>query len=90
MSRLNQTHPQLVPVPVPDRIAQMIGATIPLPVLQAEIDADMEAREALRLRPLSCDEDRQDFEAALSRLARENKILGKYNPRLIVRAGGAA
>jgi len=90
MPRLSHEHPASVPVPMPDRVAAMIGATIPLHVLQAEIDADMEAREALRLRPLSCDEDRQDFEAALSRLARENKILGKYNPGLMVRAGGAA
>lgn len=88
MSRLNQTHPQLVPVPVPDRIAQMIGATIPLHVLQAEIDADAAIREVLRYRPLNCDEDRQDFEDALSRLARENKILGKHHPLMLVR--GAA
>lgn len=81
-------HPQLVPVPVPDRVAQMIGTAIPLDILQAEVDADGEAREIGRLRPLDSDEDRQDFEAALSRLALKNKLLGAYNPGLIVR--GAA
>jgi hypothetical protein len=88
MSRVSLKHHELVPVPIPDRIAAMIGATIPLHVLQAEVDADSAVREALHFRPLNCDEDRQDFEAALSRLARENKLLAKHNPGLIVRAGG--
>jgi hypothetical protein len=73
---------------MPDRVAAMIGATIPLHVLQAEVDADAAIREVLRYRPLNCDEDRQDFEDALSRLARENKILGKHHPLMLVR--GAA
>ena len=85
MSRVSQTHPQLVPVPVPDAVAMMIGTSIPLPVLQAEIDAFGEAREIRRLRPLDSAEDRQDFEDALGRLARANKTLGAYSPRLIVR-----
>lgn len=88
MSRVSLTHPELVPVPIPDRIAQMIGATIPLHVLQAEVDADSAVREAIGFRPLNCDEDRQDFEAALSRLARQNKTLAAFHPQAIVR--GAA
>jgi hypothetical protein len=79
---------QLPKVPVPDAVAMMIGTSIPLPVLQAEVDAFGEAREIRRLRPLDTAEDRQDFEAALSRLARANKTLAKHDPRLIVR--GAA
>ena len=77
-------HPQLVPVPIPDRVAAMIGGTIPIDVLQAEVDADTEVREVLRFRPLNCDEDRQDFEAALGRLAAKNKILGKHHPWLVI------
>ena len=88
MSRFNQTHPELVPVPVPDAVAMMIGTSIPLHVLQAEIDAVGEVREIRRLRPLASDEDRQDCEAAVGRLARANKTLAAYNPKLIVR--GAA
>ncbi|WP_328941588.1 hypothetical protein OG259_07895 [Streptomyces sp. NBC_00250] len=88
MSRVSQTHPQLVPVPIPDAVATLIGLSLPRPVLQAEIDAFGEVREIRRLRPLNSAEDRQDFEAALGRLARANKTLGAYGPRLIVR--GAA
>ncbi|WP_327160481.1 hypothetical protein [Streptomyces zaomyceticus] len=79
---------QLPKVPVPDAVAMMIGTSIPRHVLEAEIDAFGEAREIRRLRPLDSDEDRQDLEDALGRLARANKTLGAYNPLLIVR--GAA
>ena len=81
-------HHDLVPVPIPDAVAMPIGTSIPLHVLQAEIDAVGEVREIRRLRPLGSDEDRQDYEAAASRLARANKTLAKFDPRLIVR--GAA
>lgn len=79
---------QLPSVPIPDAVAALIGATIPLHVLQAEVDADRDVREIGRLRPLDSAEDQQDFEDALGRLARANKTLAKYSPKLIVR--GAA
>jgi hypothetical protein len=79
---------QLPTVPIPDAVATMIGLSLPRPVLQAEIDAFGEAREIHRLCPLDSAEDRQDFEAALGRMARANKTLGAYNPLLIV--GSAA
>ncbi|MBX9425491.1 hypothetical protein [Streptomyces lateritius] len=66
----------------------MIGTAIPLHVLQAEVDADAEVREIGRLRPLAHDEDRQDFEAGLGRLARANKTLAAHHPAFVVR--GAA
>ncbi|MGW0538533.1 hypothetical protein [Streptomyces sp. NPDC003032] len=75
-------------VPVPDRIAQMIGAQMPIHVLQAEIDAEVEKAEALRFRPLVSAEDHADREDALARLAWRNRILAAYNPGLIVKAGG--
>lgn len=84
MSRFSHVHPQLVPVPIPDRVASLIGGAIPIDVLQAEIDADTELREIRRLRPLACDEDRADREDAIGRLAAKNKILGKYSPRLVI------
>ncbi|MEU2236114.1 hypothetical protein [Streptomyces vietnamensis] len=83
MPRLNQTHHQLVPVPIPDRVAQLIGTTIPLPVLQAEMDATFEVADICRYRPLASDEDRADREAALARLARLNKTLAKHHPKLV-------
>ncbi|MFD3568505.1 hypothetical protein [Streptomyces sp. NPDC058667] len=79
---------QLPQVPMPDPVVQMIGTSIPLHVLQAQVDADMQVREIGRLRPLAHDEDRQDFETALADLARANKILASHDPRFIVR--GAA
>ncbi|MFG3510198.1 hypothetical protein ACGF5F_32400 [Streptomyces sp. NPDC047821] len=66
----------------------MIGDCIPVPVLHAETDAEMAAREIRRFRPLESDEDRADRERELSRLARANKVLAAYNPGLIVKAGG--
>ncbi|MET9727723.1 hypothetical protein [Streptomyces zaomyceticus] len=77
-------------VPVPDVVAALIGTSIPLHVLQAEIDAVGELREIYRLRPLASDEDRQDYEAAAGRLARANKKLAAYNPKLVVTPGSAA
>ncbi|MEU0393877.1 hypothetical protein ABZ208_14040 [Streptomyces sp. NPDC006208] len=80
--------PRMVPVPIPDRVAVLIGGCMPAHVLQAEIEAEYAALEIGRFRPLSSDEDRQDREDALARMARANKVLAAYNPRLIVKAGG--
>ncbi|GFN00463.1 hypothetical protein Sfulv_52730 [Streptomyces fulvorobeus] len=40
----------LVPVPIPDRVAALIGACTPPHILQAEFDAECAAREVRRFR----------------------------------------
>lgn len=79
-------------VPQPDRVVQMRGACIPLSIIEAHMDAEAAEREVLRFRPTSGalldQEDQADREAALARLHRANKVLGAYNPGLIVKAGG--
>lgn len=73
-----------IPVPIPDAVAILIGSQLPAHVLQAEVDAEMAALEIGRFRPLASAEDRQDREHELSRMARANKVLAAWNPRLIV------
>ncbi|MFE3324412.1 hypothetical protein [Streptomyces sp. NPDC059176] len=82
------TASNIVPVPIPDSVAALIGSCMPTGVLQAEIDAECAAREALRFRAPFCSEDQADREHALSVLARANKVLAAYNPRLVLRPGG--
>lgn len=73
-------------VPIPDRVAALIGGNIPIHVLQAEVDAESAAREVCRFRgPLLCIEDQADRERALSELAAANKTLAAHHPRLILR-----
>ncbi|TXS47821.1 hypothetical protein [Streptomyces sp. t39] len=79
------TASNLVPVPIPDRVAVMIGSCMPTHVLHAEIEAECAAREVHRFRGPLCTEDRADREHALSALARANKVLAAYNPGLTVR-----
>jgi hypothetical protein len=92
MPRLYQKlHPQLVPVPIPDRVAGMAGRSIPLHVLQAEMDAEFAASDAARFHApvgaaLLRHEDQADREQALSELHRANKTLAAHNPGLIVKA----
>lgn len=74
----------LVPVPIPDRVAALIGSCMPVHILQAEIDAECAAREVSLFRGPLCTEDRVDRERALSVLARANKVLAAYDPRLTV------
>ena len=74
----------LVPVPIPDRVAVMIGSCMPVHILQAEVDAECAAREVGLFRGPLCTEDRADREHALSTLARANKVLAAYDPRLTV------
>ncbi|MGW4033891.1 hypothetical protein ACWEFL_32130 [Streptomyces sp. NPDC004838] len=74
----------LIPVPIPDRVAALIGSCMPAHVLQAEIEADSAVREVNRFRGPLCHEDRADREHALSVLARTNKVLAAYNPRLVI------
>ncbi|ARI51303.1 MULTISPECIES: hypothetical protein [Streptomyces] len=75
----------LVPVPIPDRVAALIGSCIPPHILEAEFEADCAAREVRRFRgPRLADEDRADREQALAELARANKLLSAHHPRLAV------
>jgi len=78
-------HPELVPVPIPDAVATLIGRQIPEHVLDAEIAAMNQAYVIGLCRKPETAEAR---EYALGDLARANKVLAAYNPRLIVR--GAA
>ncbi|WP_328666759.1 hypothetical protein OG905_07015 [Streptomyces sp. NBC_00322] len=75
----------LVPVPIPDRVAALIGSCMPIDILQAEVDAECAVREVNRFRMPLCSEDQADREHALSTLAQANKILAAYNPRLIIK-----
>ncbi|MFF8958428.1 hypothetical protein [Streptomyces sp. NPDC014894] len=74
----------LVPVPIPDRVAVLIGSCMPDHVLRAEIEADSAVREVARFRDPRCPDDRADREQALSALARANKVLAAYHPRLVI------
>ncbi|WPW32548.1 hypothetical protein P6B95_37725 [Streptomyces atratus] len=80
----------LVPVPIPDRVAALIGSCIPPHIVEAEFDAECAAREVRRFRgPRLCAEDQADREQALAELARTNKILAAHHPRLPVRPGSS-
>ncbi|MEE1754017.1 hypothetical protein [Streptomyces sp. SP18CS02] len=80
----------LIPVPIPDRVAALIGSCMPIGVLQAEVDAECAAREVRRFRVPMCAEDQADREHALAVVARANKVLGAYNPGLVLRPGASA
>lgn len=81
MSRSSQMHPELVPVPIPDAVAALIGRQIPEHVLRAEIEASNQAYNITLCRsPLN----REAREYCLADLARANKTLGAYNPLLLV------
>ncbi|WP_299534733.1 hypothetical protein [uncultured Streptomyces sp.] len=76
----------LVPVPIPDSVAALIGSCLPEHILRAEVDAACAEREILRFRgPRLGIEDQADREQALSDLARANKVLAAHHPRLTVR-----
>lgn len=79
----------LIPVPIPDRVAALIGSCMPVHVLEAEIEADGAAREVHRFRGPLCHEDRADREHALSVLARANKVLAAHHPLLMIRPNRA-
>ncbi|MFD7445197.1 hypothetical protein [Streptomyces sp. NPDC059909] len=81
------TASNLVPVPIPDGVAALIGSCMPLGILQAEIDAECAAREVHLFRAPFCPEDQADREHALAALARANKVLAAYNPGLVLRHG---
>lgn len=74
----------LVPVPIPDSVAVLIGRQMPKPVLEAEIAAES---AAYCIRLCRGPQYREAREAALAELHRQNKLLAAYNPGLIVKAG---
>ncbi|WP_030319687.1 hypothetical protein [Streptomyces flavochromogenes] len=74
-------------VPVPDAVALLIGQQIPKHVLDAEIEAvTLAYRISLCRKP----ETVQAREYNLGQLARANKTLAAYNPKLVVTPGSAA
>ncbi|MFF3286539.1 hypothetical protein [Streptomyces sp. NPDC003023] len=62
----------------------MIGSCMPNHILQAEIEAECAASEVSLFRGPLRTEDRAEREHALSALARANKVLAAYDPRLTV------
>ena len=84
----------MIAVPIPDRVAALIGSQMPLRILQAEIDVESAALEFGRFHtPAGAaqfdSEDRVDREHAMSEIRVANKILAAYNPKLVIHAGGA-
>lgn len=71
----------IIPVPIPDRVAGLIGAAMPPEVMAAEEAAVDAAITVSRCRTSFTREAR---EYALAELARANKVLAAYDPRLIV------
>ncbi|MEU5164561.1 hypothetical protein AB0G74_33750 [Streptomyces sp. NPDC020875] len=78
----------LVPVPIPDRVAALIGSCMPTHVLTAEMAADSAMREMSLLRAPLPGPAWADRERLLSEVARANKVLAAYNPRLMVLPDG--
>ncbi|MET9956685.1 hypothetical protein ABZ135_34775 [Streptomyces sp. NPDC006339] len=81
MSRFNHAHLDLVPVPIPDAVAVLIGSQVPEHVLRAEVEATNQAYNVSLCRKPEYAEAR---EYALGDLARANKTLAAYNPKLVV------
>jgi hypothetical protein len=71
----------LVPVPIPDSVAVLIDSQMPAHVLRAECEAENQAYNVGLCRGPQYREAR---EYALADLARANKVLAAYDPRLIV------
>jgi hypothetical protein len=74
-----------IPVPIPDAVAILIGDCIPEHVLRAEVEAE---NQAYNVRLCRGPQYRKAREYALADLARANKVLAAYDPRLMVKAGG--
>jgi len=85
MSIVPSASTQLVPVPIPDRVAVLIGSQLPPHVLLAEKQAECAAYIVRLCRTRQTAEAR---ECALADMARANKILATYSPRLVLKAGG--
>lgn len=78
--------PITVPVPIPDAVTLLIARQMPEHVLRAEVEAE---NQAYNVRLCRGPQYREAREYALAELARANKTLAAYDPRLMVRAGGA-
>lgn len=72
---------QFPAVPIPDRVAVLIGSQVPEHVLRAEVEATNQAYSISLCRKPEYAEAR---EYALGDLARANKTLAAYNPKLVV------
>ncbi|MER6098415.1 hypothetical protein ABT154_21655 [Streptomyces sp. NPDC001728] len=72
-------------VPIPDAVVTLIGRQIPEHVLDAEIEA---TKLAYNISLCRGDRYREAREQCIADLARANKTLAQFDPRLIVR--GAA
>jgi hypothetical protein len=79
-------HPSVVPVPVPDAVALLIGSQVPVAVLHAEMTA-VEAATCVTV--CRGEQYREAREYNLGRLAAANKTLAAHDPRLVIRPGGA-
>ncbi|MFE0647431.1 hypothetical protein ACFVZH_02420 [Streptomyces sp. NPDC059534] len=75
----------LTPVPMPMKVRLLVLDSTPEPVRQAMSDVEGARREMRAYRPLAWAEDAADREDTLACLARANKVLGTYDPRLVVR-----
>ena len=75
----------LVPVPIPDSVAVLIGSQIPKAVLDAEVAAT-NAAYCIRLCRTPMTAEAREY--ALADPALNNKILAAYNPGLVLKAGG--
>lgn len=73
---------QFPKVPVPDAVVVLIGRQIPEHILAAEVEATNQAYNVSLCRK---PEYREAREYALADLARANKTLAQFDPRLIVR-----
>ncbi|MEU2073615.1 hypothetical protein [Streptomyces sp. NPDC013489] len=76
-----------MPVPIPDSVATLIGRQIPKPVLDAEVEA---VTAVYRIGLCRTPETTEAREYNLGRLARANKLLAAFDPRLIITPGSAA
>lgn len=72
-------------IPVPDRVLTLIGRQLPDRILLAEKAATSAAHLAGLCRTA---EARGAREYELADLARANKVLAAFDPRLVVTAGG--
>ncbi|MFF3324911.1 hypothetical protein [Streptomyces sp. NPDC002889] len=79
--------PRLVPVPIPDAVAVLIGSQMPAHVLEAEIAAES-AAYSIRLCRTPATARAREYQ--LAELAWHNKVLAAYNPRLIVTSKAVA
>ncbi|MGW0312082.1 hypothetical protein [Streptomyces flavidovirens] len=74
------------PIPVPDRVADLIASQFP-PQIKVAVRESVKAATAFGW--CRTEFTREAREYAISDMARQNKILAAYNPGLIVTGGGS-